>query len=139
MAEEQLEDGPVIHTDLWKQILILLDMYGSHVTVHHVPSHSGWRENDLVDQLAGQGHMRNPLWTVNSILLDTATKEPQDDSHVQIIGTRARTPPPMTREHSDFVPWTPESVLVLPEGRQWARLDHCVRHRSVKSYHPCIS
>ena len=27
--------GPVIHTDMWNQILILLDVYGTHVSVHH--------------------------------------------------------------------------------------------------------
>ena len=39
--------GPVIHTDVWKQILILLDVYGTHVTVHHVASHSCLTKNDF--------------------------------------------------------------------------------------------
>ena len=27
-----------------------------------------------------------------------------------------RTPPPLTQEHNDFVPWTPESIEVMSEG-----------------------
>ena len=114
--QRKTTSGPVIHTYLWKQILILLEVYGSHVTVHHVPPHSGLTKNDLVDQLAGQGRMRSPLWTVNNIMLDATVRDTQDDTEVQIIGTRARTSPPMTRERQDFLPWTPESVVVLSEG-----------------------
>ena len=51
------------HADLWKQILVLLDTYGSHVLVHHVPSHSGLEKNATVDQLAGQGRLWSPLWS----------------------------------------------------------------------------
>ena len=46
----QTTAGPVKHTDLWKQILILLEVYGTHVAIYHVPSHSGLTENDAVDQ-----------------------------------------------------------------------------------------
>ena len=31
--------GPVKDTDLWKQILILFEVYGTRVAVYHVPSH----------------------------------------------------------------------------------------------------
>ena len=89
--------GPVKHTDLWKQILILLDVYGTHVSIYHVPSHSGLTENDTVDPLAGQGRMQSPLWRVNALLLDTVVREQGDSPHVQILGTRDRTPPPVTR------------------------------------------
>ena len=44
--------GPVKHTDLSKQIFILLEVYATHVTVQHVPSHSGLAKNDAVDTLA---------------------------------------------------------------------------------------
>ena len=65
----------VVHTDLWNQVLFLLEVCASHVAVHHIPSHSGWTANDLVDQLAGQGHMHRPLWTVNTILPDSAARQ----------------------------------------------------------------
>ena len=42
--EWRTTSGPVEHTDLWKQILILLEVYATHVTVHHVPSHAGLAE-----------------------------------------------------------------------------------------------
>ena len=60
--------------------------------------------------------MHSPLWTANSIMLKATVRETQEDTEVQIIGTCAHTTPPMTREHQDFLPWTPESVVVLSEG-----------------------
>ena len=61
--------GPVAHSDLWKTVLILLELYGPHVTVSHVPSHAGLPENEQVDTLASQGRLRSPLWTANKLLL----------------------------------------------------------------------
>ena len=51
--------GPVKHTDLWKEISILMEVYATHVTVHHVPSHSGMARNNVMDALAGEGRNGN--------------------------------------------------------------------------------
>ena len=102
--------GPVAHSDLWKRVLILLESYGPHVTVYHVPSHAGLPDNAQVDTLASQGRLQSPLWTANKLLLallrDGAREEPEQDLH--IVGVRESTPLP---QPNDFVPWTPESVL----------------------------
>ena len=34
----RMTSTPVAHADLWKPILVLLNVYGAHVTVHRVPS-----------------------------------------------------------------------------------------------------
>ena len=48
--------------------MILSDTYGHQVSVYHVPSHSGLEDNDAVNQVAEQGQLRSPLWTVNRLL-----------------------------------------------------------------------
>ena len=92
-------------------MLILLESYGPHVTVYHVPSHAGLPENEQVDTVASQGRLRSPLWTANKLLLvvlrEGQREEPEQDLH--ILAVRESTPPPPPLD--DFVPWVPESVL----------------------------
>ena len=96
--------GPVKHTEFWKQILILLEVYATHVTVHRVPSHAGPAENEVVDRWAGEGRTRSPLWIVNTKLLNFTSSTPDEESAVQFFSGRVGTPPPRSREHNDFVP-----------------------------------
>ena len=104
---------PVKHTDLWKQILILLEVYATHVTVHHVPSHVGLAENKVADRLAGEGRLRSPLWTLNTTLLNFTLSTLEEELDVQFLSARAVAPPPQSREHNDFVPWSPQSVVLM--------------------------
>ena len=60
--------------------------------------------------------MRSPLWTLDTILMNCASTTPEGESDVPILSTRALTPPPRSREHNDFVPWSPESVILMSEG-----------------------
>ena len=114
--EWRTTSGPVKHADLWKQILIVLEVYATHVTVHHVSSHAELAKNQVVDALAGEGRMRSPLWAANRMLLNFASTTPAGDSDVQLLSARALTPSPRSREHNDFVPWSPESVILMSEG-----------------------
>ena len=111
----ELPPAPSNHTDLWKQILILSEVYATHVTVHHVPSHAGLAENEVVDRLATEGGMRSPLWTVTVVLLNFTSSTPEEESDVQILSARAVPPPPRSREHNDFVPWGPDSVTLMSD------------------------
>ena len=88
----------------------LLESYGSHVTVFHVPSHAGPTENERDDELANQGRLSSPLWTANKLWLGTHNERDREDLglDLHIVGIRDRTPP----LHSDeFVPWTPQLVI----------------------------
>ena len=44
-----------------EKVLITLETYDTHVTIHHVPSRAGLQETEVVDQLANQGRPRSPL------------------------------------------------------------------------------
>ena len=44
-----------------------------------------------------------------------APTPPDGEWDVQILSTRALTPPPRSREHNDFLPWSPDLVVLMSE------------------------
>ena len=135
--------GPLAHAKLRKFFFILVESYGTLVTMYHVPSHAERTENERVDDMARQRRLRSSLWTANKLLLTVHEQREREEAglHLHIVAVRESRPLP---EPDDFVPCTPESVqskagcsvivcppdVTRPSNRVLSNLDTPLPHRS---------